>query len=82
MRFAQPSLKFSAYARFVPGLPVAPVPTEYAKRKRFAVRLAQDVLVATNLPSLETLCPSSDAKKDDLADAFLQCFCVPTDMVE
>jgi hypothetical protein len=76
VRFVPPSLKFSAHAKFVANVDVGPVPTDYRKRKRFAVKLAQDILAAKGLPPLETLCPSAGAKKDDVADAFLQCFCL------
>lgn len=75
VRFVKPSDKFAAYRAFVDGVATREVPTAYAKRKRFAVQLAQDVLRAKGLPPLEALCPEAGAKKDDVADAFLQCFC-------
>ena len=75
VRFVKPSLKLQAFANFVQGVEVQAVPSDYARRKRYAVKLAQDILKAKGLPSLEMLCPSAASKKDDLADAFLQCFC-------
>ena len=54
--------------------PLGEVPKAYGARKRFAVDLAVTLLRETGQPELQSFCPGS--KKDDLADALLQAFCV------
>lgn len=73
VKFVKPASKFKAFSKFVPIAEVA-VPVEYAKRKRLAVKIADTILNDVLGTSLGTLCP--DAKRDDLADAFLQSFCM------
>lgn len=76
VRFVKPLCKFKGFANFVSigeGDGVT-VPVEYAKRKRLAVKLADSILKEHMNTSLETLCP--DSKRDDVADAFLQAFCI------
>ena len=76
VKFVSPSLKFKGFRNFVlpPQHERKCTNLTYAQRKKLAVELAEHVLEQTgNLP-LCTLCPG--AKKDDIADAFLQSFCV------
>lgn len=82
VKFVHPTVKFKGYANYVTlseidSLEIAKhTNLSYTKRKRFAVDLAEMVLKHTGhepLATLCTLCPG--AKKDDLADAFLQSFC-------
>lgn len=72
-KFVKPASKFKAFSKFVPLSEVA-VPVEYAKRKRLAVKLTETILKDVLDLSLGDLCPG--AKRDDLADAFLQSFCL------
>jgi hypothetical protein len=74
VKFVKPANKFKDFAKFVPWNEDVVVPVEYAKRKRLAVKLADTLLQDYCGTTLGTLCP--DAKKDDVADAFLQAFCV------
>lgn len=74
VRFVKPANKFKGFAKFVPWNEDVLVPVEYAKRKRLAVKLADTLLQEHCGTTLGTLCP--DGKRDDVADAFLQAFCV------
>lgn len=74
VKFVKPSLKFKAFTKFVPWNEEVVVPVEYAKRKRLAVKLCDTLLENYLETNLQTLC--GEGKKDDLADAFLQAFCV------
>lgn len=81
VKFVPPSNKFKSYTKYVklqdPLLVDEIVPVDYTKRKRFAVKLAQAILKETHQPLLQTFCLNPDQKKlDDLADAFLQSFCM------
>lgn len=76
VKFVKPSLKFKGFAEFVPWTDAVVVPVEYAKRKRLAVTLADALLKEYFNTCLQALCP--DTKRDDVADAFLQAFCVTT----
>lgn len=81
VKFVRPANKFKAFATFVTLSQEDQVilnmsskaTSDYVKRKRLAVKLTEIILQKTQQPDLQTLCPG--AKKDDLADAFLQAFC-------
>lgn len=74
VKFVKPVSKFKGFAKFASiGEPVT-VPIQYAKRKRLAVALADSILQSHMGTSLQAVCP--DSKQDDVADAFLQAFCV------
>lgn len=79
VKFVPPMSKFKAYAKFVT-LPASMqlqqggMPLSYAKRKSLAVDIAESILRETQQPALQVHCPG--AKKDDLADALLQSFCI------
>lgn len=82
VKFVHPSLKFKGFANYVTlqgqSLELAKSTTTltYTKRKRLAVELAEVLLEQTGHPPLATLCTLlPGAKKDDIADAFLQSFC-------
>ncbi len=82
VKFVRPGSKFTAFVKFIAlsdesvqkKLHDKSALLSYAKRKHLAVEVAESILRQQEQPNLQSHCPG--AKKDDLADAFLQSFCV------
>jgi len=82
VKFVPPSAKFTGYANFIDITDDTIIQklqdkasfSTYTKRKRLAIEISEVLLRQMHQPSLQTLCPG--IKQDDLADAFLQAFCI------